>query len=45
MPVGARYSRQERERIDKDEHGGTSTRHVHGVVFVPLIDDAPVVPR
>ena len=45
IPVGARYSHQELEVIDKDENGETSTRHVLGVAFVPLIDDAVVVPR
>ena len=45
IPVGARYSHQELEVIDKDENGETSTRQVLGVAFVPLIDDAAVVPR
>ena len=45
IPVGARYGHQELELIDKDENGETSTRHVLGVAFVPLIDDAAVVPR
>ena len=45
IPVGARYSHQELEVIDKDENGEISTRHVLGVAFVPLIDDAEVVSR
>ena len=38
IPVGARYSHQELELIDKDENGETSTASVLGVAFVPLID-------
>ncbi len=44
IPVGARYSHQELELIDKDENGETTTTQVLGVAFVPLIDDAAAVP-
>ena len=42
IPVGLPYSYQELMLITKDAHGGTHSRSVLGVAFVPLIEEKPL---